>query len=176
MKSIFKKLIALAAVVLVFGVLALIDLAVSKSYKLEFLSVTRLSEEEVLDGKGDPLPEDWGVADGSTRMLITVRLTRGGKPVEGHTLYVKTNRNVLERSVTDGEGIVVINYRCYRASGGSADPITLSVRDENNSVFIFVPATAEWVINMVAPVRDSGSGMTTDDIFYDVEGGENGTN
>lgn len=176
MKSIFKKLIALAAVALVLGVLALIDVAVSKSYKIEFLSVKRLSDEVVLDGEGKPLPEDWGVADGSTRVLVTVRLTRGGTPVEGHTLYIKTDRNVLERSITNEEGIVVVNYRCYRASGGSADPVTLSVRDENNSVFIFIPVTAERVINMIMPERGSGSGMTTDDIFYDIGGGDNGTN
>lgn len=166
MKSVFKKLIVIAAIVAVLGAGALIDLGVSKAYKIEFVSVARLDEngQPVADGE---IPAACGIADGSTVVQFVVRLTRHGKPVSGHTLYVRTNRNVLERTDTDAEGQVVIHYRCYR--GGAVSPVVLTVRDEDNSVFVFVPAEASYTLPMVKGEAEEGSGMTTDDIFYDID-------
>lgn len=172
MKSAVKKLIVIGCIVAVLCVGALIDFAISLTYKIEFVSVVRLTEsgEPVTDG--GEVPADWGIADGSTKVRFVVRVTHGGKPVSGHTLYVKTNRNVLERTDTDGEGIVTVDYRCYRAGTGKVTPVVLTVRDEDNSVFVFVPAEASYTLSMAAGEGESGSGMTTDDIFYDIDAGK----
>ena len=140
MKSAVKKLIVIGCIVAVLCVGALIDFAISLTYKIEFVSV--------------------------------VRLTESGKPVQGHTLYIKTNRNVLERTDTDGEGCVTVDYRCYRAGTGKVTPVVLTVRDEDNSLFVFVPAEASYTLSMAAGEGGSGSGMTTDDIFYDIDTGK----
>lgn len=168
MKSAVKKVVVIAALVAVLCLGALIDFVISKNYKIEFLSVVRLDEngEPVEDGE---IPSDWGIADGSTRVRFVIRVTRGGNPVGGHTLYVKTNRNILERTTTDESGRVVVDYRCYRAGTGEAAPVVLTVRDEDNSVFVFVPAEASYTLQMTGGGTSSDSGMTTDDIFYDID-------
>lgn len=171
MKNVLKKLIVIVSIVVVIGIGALIDLGISKGYDIEFVSVTRLTEEgaaPALDVDGNEIPEDWGIADGSTKVRFVIRVTHYGKPVEGHTLYVKTNRNVLERVDTNEDGTVTVDYRCYRGAKGKVTPITLTVRDEDNSVFVFVPAKATYVLQMAEAKAESSSGMTTDDIFYDI--------
>ena len=171
--KILKKLIILVAIIALCGVGASIDYFIAQTYQFEFVNVERLSEEPAYDENGQEIPLDTGIADGSTKVRIVVKLTQNGKPVSGHTLYIKTNRNVLGRMVTDENGDVVIDYRCYKASGSKAvSPITLTVRDEDNSVFVFVPATGEYVLKMIKGNQVEGSGMTTDDIFYDIEEGE----
>lgn len=167
MKSALKKLIVIAAIAVVLGVGALIDLAVSRTYKIDFVSVNRLGEDGEPVESGGEVPADWGIADGSTVVRFVVRLTHNGKPVKGHTLYVRTNRNVLERTDTDADGTIVVNYRCYR--GGKVTPVILTVRDEDNSVFVFVPAENSYTLQMSKGETAAGSGMTTDDIFYDID-------
>ncbi|MBQ9710423.1 MAG: hypothetical protein IJV67_07365 [Clostridia bacterium] len=170
--KLLKKLIIIIAIIAVCGVGALIDYFISLSYDINFVSVERLSETDdvVLDENGNEIPADWGIADGQTKVRFVIQLTRNGKPIADHTLYVKTNRNVLERTTTDKNGMIVIDYRCYRANGsGAPAPITLTVRDEDNSVFVFVPRTASYVLNMARVKTSEGSGMVTDDIFYDLE-------
>ena len=168
-----KKLVVLLIIAAICGLGALIDYFISLSYTIDFVSVERLvneGDEDLVDVNGNKIPLNWGVADGSTKVRFKIQLTRNGKPISGHTLYVKTNRNVLERTVTDENGMVVVDYRCYRANGNShVDPIILTVRDENNSVFVFVPRKAEYTLNMAQIKFAEGSGMTTDDIFYDIE-------
>ena len=171
--KILKKLIIVVAIIALCGVGALIDYFIAQTYEFEFVSVERVSEAPVYDENGQEVPIDTGIADGSTRVKIVVKLTQNGNPVSGHTLYIKTNRNVLGRMVTDENGNVVIEYRCYKATGSKpVTPITLSVRDEDNSVFVFVPATGEYVLKMIKGNQVQGSGMTTDDIFYDIKEGE----
>ncbi len=51
-------------------------------------------------------------------------------------------------------------------------PVVLTVRDEDNSLFVFVPAEASYTLSMAAGEGGSGSGMTTDDIFYDIDTGK----
>lgn len=167
MKSVFKKLIVIAAIAAVLGIGALVDLGISKSYKIEFVSVNRLTADGALDTDAEKAPVDWGIADGSTKVRFVIKVTRGGKPVSGHTLYVKTNRNVLERTDTGKDGTVVVDYRCYRG-GKNVDDIILTVRDEDNSIFVFVPSEASYTLKMAKGEELEGSGMTTDDIFYDI--------
>lgn len=169
MRSVVKKLVVIAAVIAVLCIGALIDLGISKSYKIEFTQVVRLDENGEPVEEGGEIPINYGIADGSTRVRFVISVTRGGKAVKGHTLYVKTNRNVLERTTTDDDGKIVVDYRCYRAGAGRVTPIVLTVRDEDNSVFVFVPAEASYTLQMTAAASSSsGSGMTTDDIFYEI--------
>ena len=171
MKGVLKKLFVIACILAVIGVGALVDLFISMSYSIEFVSVTRLTEEgadSVVDKDGNEIPLDWGIAVGATKVRFVVRVTRNGKPVDGHTLYVKTNRNVLEGIDTDENGEVTVDYRCYKGSKGNVTPIILTVRDEDNSLFVFMPKTASYTLPMAEVTMLSGSGMMTDDIFYDI--------
>ena len=168
MKSVLKKTIIILCLIAVLGAFALVDAAIARTYSFELLSVERLSDEKVFDADGNEVPKDCGVSDGQTRVRFRVLLTRRGKSVAGHVLYVKTNRNIIGRIATDENGVAEIDYRCYKANKTNVKPITLFVSDENNSIFISVPAKAEYVLPMVAPAAESGNGMMTDDIFYDI--------
>ena len=171
MKSALKKLFIIIGIVVIFLVGGIVDLIISKTYDFEFVSVERLVEEgaePALDKDGNVIPDDWGIADGQTYVRFVIRLTRNGKPVKGHTLYIKTNRNVLGRMTTDEDGLVVVDYRCYKGTAGNVKDIVLTVRDEDNSVFIFVPRTESYTLPMAEVQEETGSGMKTDDIFYDV--------
>ena len=171
MKSALKKLCVIVGIVVVLLVGALVDLIISKTYDFEFVSVERLTEagaETVLDKDGNVIPSDWGIADGRTYVRFVIRLTRNGKPVKGHTLYVKTKRNVLGRVTTDENGLVTVDYRCYKGREGNVKDVVLTVRDEDNSVFVFVPTTESYTLKMAEVKLESGSGLKTDDIFYDI--------
>ena len=168
MKAFLKKTAVILGIVAVLGILALVDTVISKTYAFELLSVERISDGPVYDAYGEPVPSDWGVADGQTKVVFSVLLTRNGKPVSGHVLYAKTNRNVIGRIATDENGVAVIEYRCYKGNKSNVKPVTLSLRDEDNSVFITVSARAEYVLQMAAPAVENGNGMMTDDIFYDI--------
>ena len=172
MKPFLKKLICIFAIVAVFAFGALVDWLISLSYDIEFVSVTRLTEEgeEVpLDVNGNEIPEDSGIADGKTTVRFVIRLTQNGKNVEGHTLYIKTNRNILGRVTTDENGLVTIDYRCYRGRPGNVTPIVLTVKDEDNSVFVVVAKKESYTLPMAEiDTKVEGSGMTTNDIFYDI--------
>lgn len=169
MKSVLKKLIVLLGIVAVIALGAGVDAIIAASYKIDFIKVERLGDEKVTDSEGNELAPDIGVADGTTYVRFVIKLTRGGVPVQGHVLYVKTNRNILERKATDENGEIVVDYRCYKASSTEiAAPVTLTVKDENNSVFVAVPATNNYVLKMVKPHKSSGSGMKTDEIFFPI--------
>ena len=175
MKSVWKKLIALGAIVAAFAVGYGIDSIVASTYDLEVIAVERQEETPALDEEGNPIPADIGIADGQTIVHFTIRLTRGDDPIEGHTLYVKTNRNVLARVVTDESGQAVVSYKCYRArKSAAAEPIILTVTDEDNSVLITVPAKTEYTLQMRKPVDQSDDGMKTDDVFYPIGTNEKG--
>lgn len=173
MKSALKKLCVIVGIVVVLLLGTLVDLIISKAYDFEFVSIERLADENAetpLDKEGNEIPNDWGIADGQTYVRFVIRLTRNGKPVEGHTLYVKTNRNVLGRLTTDADGLVAVDYRCYKGSEGNVKDVVLTVRDEDNSVFVFVPRTESYTLKMAEMATgNGGSGLKTDDIFYDID-------
>lgn len=172
MKSALKKLCVIVGIVVVLLVGAFVDLLISKTYDLEFVSVERLVGEGtgiVLDKDGNEVPSDWGIADGQTYVRFVIRLTRNGKAVDGHTLYIKTNRNVLGRMTTDENGLVTVDYRCYKGTADNVKDIVLTVRDEDNSVFVFVPRTESYTLPMAEAREAAGSGMTTNDVFYDID-------
>ena len=174
MKSYVKKLIAICAIIAVFAIGYGIDTIIASTYDLTVVSAVRQEETPLLDDAGNPVPENVGVADGMTHVLFTIRLTRGGDPVEGHVLYVKTNRNILLRQATDENGELVVDYTCYKARrDDDITPIILTVTDEDNSVSITVPARVEYTLQMIrAPEEADDDGMKTDDIFYPLEHNE----
>lgn len=164
-----KKLIVIGAIFLLIAFCALIDFLISLSYEIEFVTIERQGEA-VYDENGQEIPADTGVADGETRMRFVVRVTQNGRPKGGHTLYVKTNRNIIGRVTTNENGEAEFVYRCYRAGSGEAEAVLVTVEDEDNSVFVAVSATAEYSLDLVKPASDEdGGNMTTDDIFYDIQ-------
>ncbi len=170
MKGFLKKLAVIVGIIAVIACGAGIDAIIASTYKIEFTEVKRLGDETVIGADGKEVPEEYGIADGTTYVRFVIKLTRHGNPVPGHVLYVKTNRNILERTATDENGIITVDYRCYKAATAeAAAPVTLTVKDENNSVFVTVPATGEYVLQMVKPVNNTGSGMKTDDIFFPID-------
>lgn len=174
MKSYVKKLIVICAIIALFAIGFGIDAIIASTYDLEVVSAIRQEETPLLDESGNPVPENVGVADGMTHVIFTLRLTRGGNPIEGHVLYVKTNRNILLRQATDENGELVVDYTCYKArKSDKITPIILTVTDEDNSIFITVPARVEYTLQMIrAPEEASDDGMKTDDIFYPLENKE----
>lgn len=177
MKPFVKKLIAIGVVILVFLLGFAIDAVIATTYHLEVVSAVRQEDTPLLDEDGNAVPPDVGVADGKTHVLFTIRLTHYGKPVKGHVLYVKTNRNILVRAATDENGELLVDYTCYKARlRDPATPIILTATDENNSVFITVPAKTEYTLQMRKPAAEDDGGMKTDEIFYPLtaeQGGEN---
>ncbi len=162
-----KKLIVIGAIVLVICLGALVDFFISLSYDIEFVSVQRMGEP-MYDEEGNEIPPDTGVADGETQVRLLIRVTHNGDPVEGHVLYVRTNRNVIGRFTTNADGEAEVFYRCYRAGSREVTPVLVSVEDEDNSVFVAVAAKAEYTLQMAKPTGSGDGGMTTDDIFDEI--------
>lgn len=97
------------------------------------------------------------VASTKERVTVTVKLTRRGQAVEGHTLYALaldggTMRG--NRIVTDGDGIAVFTYVPYTSSRlMPAMPVRIEVSDESNSVFFEVNAKLLLTVDLQEPER-----------------------
>lgn len=167
MKSVIKKLIIIVALIATLLVLFSIDSLIAKTYDIEYVSIKRNEEVNLVDINGNEVPLDVGVSDGNTTVNFVVRLTHYNKPVKNHVLYVKTNKNVIGRLRTDENGMISFDYRCYLSSTPS--DVIFNIVDENNSIFIFVPASNDYTLKMIAPLGESNSEMTTNDIFYDID-------
>lgn len=167
MKGLLKKLIIIISIVAILAIGYGVDYAISKTYSVEFVSVNRVENTPLLNTDGTPIPKDVGITDGNTNVRFLIKLTHKNKAVGGHVLYIKTNRNVVGRMITDDNGIVEFDYRCYLSS--TASDVEFNVQDENNSIFIFVPTEGNYTLKMMAPVTDNPSNMTTNDVFYDID-------
>lgn len=168
MHSALKKLIIIAGIgaALFAGYVA--DSIIVKSYSIDVLSIRRSGDENMLDANDEVVPLDCGVTDGETKVTMNLLLTRNGNPVSGHTMYVITNKNVIGRFITDENGQISVDYRCYKANNAKAvKDITVSVKDENNSVFVSVPCKTSFVITM-KQAKQNENIMKTDDFFFDV--------
>ena len=167
MKSALKKLIIILACLATLLVLFCIDSIIAKTYNIEYVSITRNEEISLVDTDGNAIPLNVGVSDGNTTVTFVVKLTHNNKPVKNHVLYVKTNRNVIGRLRTDENGTISFDYRCYLSSNPS--DVTFNIVDEDNSIFIYVPASNDYILKMIAPLGEANSEMTTNDIFYDID-------
>ena len=150
-----KKLIIILLIVLSLLALYGVDCIITSTYDLEIVSM-------------DPQPV---VADGKSPVTILARLTQGGKPVEGHILYILPQRGSFHsaRVVTDAQGYAEFIYYPYLANSFiEAKPVSVEVFDEDNSVFIYVPVTCQFEIALSQPEEEEttgDSGLTMDDIF-----------
>ena len=139
-----KKLIVLLACVAVLGGLYLYDYILSTKYEYEMVD----SSSEVI------------VADGASTVRFTARLTHGGQPVEGHTIYLYVSNGSLpsSRFVTDEDGEFTFRYYPYLYLNDDLTPledITIYMQDESNSVFFLVSASAEFTYSVIEPEEDS---------------------
>ncbi len=168
MKSVFKKLIGIGVIVALIGAGALFDAIRATTFSVDFLSATRVEDTPTLDQEGNPVPSDIGISDGVTKVDFLVRVTHYGKGIPEHVLYIKTNRGIVGRMTTDEEGYVRFRYDCYYSL--TPEDVVFTASDENNSIFVMVPATGSYTLKMIGSTGNS-SGMTTDDIFFPIEGG-----
>lgn len=135
-----KKWIAVAAAVaLCFG-LYFADAIRAKEYEYELVSQTN----EVI------------VADGVSPTKFTVRLTKKGKPVSGHTISVVATNGTLRSSriVTDDNGEIVVTWYAFLYLNDKLTPmsdVTFYFSDEDNSKIITVPAKFSFTVPAEKP-------------------------
>lgn len=131
-----KVFTALILIVVLLAAMYGFDYFRAKSFDIEVLSIS---------------PEE-PVADGETPVTITVQLTRFGKPVKGHYLFmISLNSGTMQknREQTDENGCAVYVYYPYRASVlMPATTVTLRVYDESNSIFVVVNASLDFEIDL----------------------------
>jgi hypothetical protein len=100
-------------------------------------------------------------ADGATPVTVRARVTRGGKGVAGHDLFIVSHYGgnfVPYRVASDENGEVVYTYYPYKAN--SLIPlkdVLMEITDQSNSVFMEVNAKARFVI----PAVESQGGVET---------------
>jgi hypothetical protein len=148
-KTVFGFLIFCAVFALMFAV----DLAISKLYTVDLVSVA-------------PLPI---TADGVTPVILDVSLTRGGKPIGGHDIYALSLDGGLfaaYRQRTSADGKVQFTYYPYRVS--SITPlhdVRFQFINESNSIFLEVGASGEFLVPVVESQADPESYATNSDIW-----------
>jgi len=132
-----KKLFACLIVAVVIAVCFGVDLGISKTYKME---VVAMSEEVVY-------------ADNKRPVTIDVVLTQFDKPIANHNLYavaVGGGRLKANRVRTDENGMASFVYVPYTANRFMpAEPITINIVDESNSIIFEVNAKYSFVIDLV---------------------------
>ncbi len=137
-KKIPVKWAVIGVIVLIFAGMWIFDAIRAQTFCLEMVECT---------------PET-AVADGSTKVEITYRLTRGGKPVEGHNIFIYCDGNgrfFSYRETTDEDGKVTFLLYPGRATLYSpAKDIPVYASDESNSIFIMVKAKHEFVLPVVS--------------------------
>lgn len=135
------------------GALFLFDLGRSALFTISLVEVNP-----------SPIP-----ADGTSPVLIRVRLTKNKRPVEGHDLYIVSQDGgnfSAYRISTDAAGEVSYTYFPYRVS--TAYPlrdIRFVVRDESNSIFIEVDARLTFTVPAVEVETYRESSFNIMDIF-----------
>lgn len=130
----FTVILCIAAIL---GAMYLFDYRRAESYDIEVLEIT---------------PER-PVADGQTPVEITVKLTKRGKEIEGHSLYMvpKNGGNVeYNRCLTDENGEAKFIYYPYKATVlMPAKTVEIRVYDESNSIFVVVNTCYDFPIELV---------------------------
>ena len=139
-----RILIVILAIAVAFGALALFDFVRSETFKIEVVSVS---------------PEK-PVADVRQQVEIKLRVTHGGNSVAGHSLFAISKGGGTfkgNRSETDEEGIATFTYVPYTATSlQPAKPITISVIDESNPVFLEINTKFEFVIDLQPKPKSAG--------------------
>ena len=142
-----RTLIAVLAIVLVFGAFALFDTVRAQTYTIEVVSLT---------------PEK-PVADVRQQVQIKLRVTKKGKGVEGHSLFaISKNGGTFKgnRAETDEECVASFIYIPFSATSlQPARPVTISVIDESNSVFLEINTRFEFVIDLQPKPKTTGGAL-----------------
>ena len=120
------------------------DYGISKRYEYELIGAS----------------SDTFVADGQSTVKITVKLTKDGRPVEGHTIYLYVSNGFLpsSRCVTDADGLIPFRYYPYLYLNDKLTPledVTIYLQDESNSSIFMVPAKAEYTFGVTKPDEDA---------------------
>ena len=100
------------------------------------------------------------VADGQSTVRITVKLSRRGQPVEGHTIYIYASNGTLpaSRCVTDHDGLINFRYYPYVYLNDEVTPlenVTIYLQDESNSFIFMRPAEARFTFGVEKPETDN---------------------
>ena len=149
-----KKLIVLLAIVFVVAAFYGVDALIARSYSLQIVEI-------------DPQPS---FADGKTPVNITVQLKKDNAPVEGHVLYMLPQKGNIKigRVMTDADGLAQFIYYPYLASDFmEVGDVSIQVMDESNSLFVSVPATLDFTVELERPAGSSpgDSQISIEDIF-----------
>lgn len=133
------QLSVLGAVVLLLLALVLTDYGISRQYTFDVL----LSEERRVT-----------VADGKSALRVKVRLSKGGRPVEGHTVYLFASNGSLPtaRCVTDEEGCISFYYYPYLYVNDKVTPledVVVTMQDESNSKVFMISARSTFTIKIL---------------------------
>jgi hypothetical protein len=135
------------------GALFLFDFGRSKLFSIELVEVNP-----------SPIP-----ADGTSTVVLKVRLTRNGRPVEGHDLYALSldgGNFAAYRINTDDSGEAVFTYHPYRVSSTfPVKDIRFNIRDESNSVFFEINAENTFTVPAVEVKTYTESKIKMSDIF-----------
>jgi hypothetical protein len=148
-----KKFLGVLVFCAVTGVLFLFDLGRSKLFSIELLEVNP-----------SPIP-----ADGTSTVTLRARLTRGGRPVEGHDLYALSldgGNFAAYRINTDNAGEAVFTYHPYRVSATfPLKDIRFNIRDESNSFFFEINAENTFTVPAIEVETYTESKIKMSDIF-----------
>lgn len=137
-------IIVLFVIIAAIGGAYIYDVVQSNAYEYELVSV---SSKTI-------------VADGLSTVRISVKLSRDGKPVEGHTIYLYASNGTLpaSRCVTDVDGVITFRYYPYVYLNDELTPledVTIYLQDESNSVFFMLCAEAEFVFPVEKPETET---------------------
>lgn len=138
-----KRYIVAAIIIIALVAIYVGEYAVSRQYEFELVSST----------------SDVIVADGYSNMRITVRLTRNGKPVEGHIINIVCSNGTLpvSRLVTDKDGLIAIRYYAYLYLDDRLTPlddVVFTLEDESNSAIFMVPAKGQFKFEAKKPEQE----------------------
>ena len=151
MKNI-TKVVIIFAIILSLSVLLGVDYLLCQRYTFEIVSVS---------------PER-GVADGNTLVTMVLKVKKGGKPAEGHKISVLSQRGSIDTFISDKNGEIKVEYRCYLANDFiKTRDLEFLFTNESSSVFVYYPAAYLFTLGMDPPDETGYGGMVVDDIFFE---------
>lgn len=135
------KWLAIIIIALIIGLFYLFDWIRSTTYTLKIVSVT-------------PNPVV-ATSDASCEMVVQLTDSKGN-PVEGHEIFcyvIKGGGSFSKpRNTTDKNGQIVLNFKPQpHDEFRPATNVKIKIYDESNSIFIMVPTTIYYELNVVAP-------------------------
>lgn len=131
-------------------VLAIFLLILVVTYAFDYIRCTTYTLE-VTASETEPY------ASSSERVKIRIRISRFGKVQSGHKVFAMQSAGSLDTYIgyTDDDGLVDFVYTPYDSSEFvPAGEVTITIRDESNSVFWEVNAVTTLVLNLREPLQE----------------------